>query len=96
MTIFPFIFARKPLSIVTINHEYIHGEQQKETLLIFFLLLYSLEYLIKLAITFNHTRSYKSISFEQEAYHNERNMNYKFARRNYNWVKYIFKLWRVK
>ena len=92
MTVYPFIFARKPLSTITLNHEYIHGEQQKETLLIFFLLLYVLEYIIKLIITFNFNRAYESISFEREAYMYEHDMKYLSERKRYNWIKYIFSL----
>ena len=32
MTVYPFIFARKELDKYTLNHENIHGEQQKELL----------------------------------------------------------------
>lgn len=92
ITIYPFIFARHSISDITLNHENIHGEQQKETLLIFFLLIYVLEYIIKLAITFNHDRTYKSISFEREAYRYEHDSNYISERKRYSWIKYIFKL----
>lgn len=94
LTIYPFIFARKELSKYLINHENIHGEQQKELLIIFFIVLYCLEYIIKLIITFNHERAYDSISFEQEAAINELDLNYISNRHHYNWVKYIFKLWK--
>lgn len=96
MTIFPFIFARKSLSEKILNHESIHGEQQKETLIVFFLLLYILEYVIKLIITFNRNKAYKSISFEQEAYIFDKDMNYLSNRKHYNWIKYIFKLWHER
>lgn len=92
MTIYPFIFARKELSPIDYNHEYIHGEQQKEMFLIFFLTLYRLEYVIKFLITFNINKAYKSISFEQEAYKFEGDNDYLNRRKRYNWIKYIFKL----
>lgn len=42
ITIWPFIFVRKECSFneVDLNHENIHGKQQKELLLIFFYLIY--------------------------------------------------------
>lgn len=94
MVIYPFIFAKEELTIVDYNHECIHGEQQKETLLIFFFLLYLIEYIIKLIITFNHNKAYESISFEQEAYKFEKDNDYINKRKRYNWIKYIFKLWK--
>lgn len=94
MTIWPFIFARKELKPVDINHESIHGEQQKELLILPFYILYVLEYIIKFLITFNNKTAYHSISFEQEAYINEENFNYISNRKHYCWIKYIFKLWK--
>lgn len=94
MTTWPFIFARKELNKYVLNHEEIHGEQQKELLIVFFLLLYCLEYIIKLCITLNHDKAYKSISFEQEANRYEHDLNYISTRRHYTWFKYIFKIWK--
>lgn len=94
MTTWPFIFAKKELDKYTLNHENIHGEQQKELLILVFIFLYCLEYIIKLCITFNHNKAYKSISFEQEANRYENDLNYIFTRHHYTWVKYIFKVWK--
>ena len=92
MTAWPFIFARKELNKYVLNHEKIHGEQKKELLIVFFLLLYCLEYIIKLCITFNHDKAYASISFEQEANIYEHDLNYISTRHHYTWIKYIFKV----
>lgn len=94
MTAWPFIFARKELSKYVLNHEYIHGEQQKELLIVFFLLFYCLEYIIKLCITLNHNTAYQSISFEQEANKYEHDLNYISTRHRYTWIKYVFKIWK--
>lgn len=94
ITLYPFIFARKELDKYVLNHENIHGEQQKELLLILFYILYCLEYLIKLCITFNTSKAYYSISFEQEANKYEHDLDYINRRTHYNWIKYIFKVWR--
>lgn len=94
MTIWPFIFARKELNKYVLNHEEIHGEQQKELLIVIFYITYVLEYIIKLCITFDHDRAYKSISFEQEANRHEHDLNYISTRHHYAWIKYVFKIWK--
>lgn len=94
ITLYPFIFAREKLNKYAYNHECIHANQQKELLIVMFYVIYCLEYLIKLLITFNHNAAYTSISFEQEAYRNEYNLSYNDKRKHYIWIKYIFKLWK--
>lgn len=95
MCVFPFIFVRKDtrrLSVTTIRHETIHGEQQKELLLIVFYLWYGLEFVIRwCAYGFNHNMAYKNISFEQEAYQNQNDENYLLQRKHYAFIKYLLK-----
>lgn len=93
MNLFGVLFVRqekgktKPiLSKHTINHESIHTEQMKELGYIFFYIWYVIEWFIKLFTTKN---AYKSISFEREAYGNERNLLYLEKRKRYAWFKYI-------
>lgn len=71
-----------------INHESIHWKQQLETLVIFFYLLYLLEYIIKLFVYGGN--SYRNLSFEREAYNHEKNLNYLSERKHFSWLKYIF------
>jgi hypothetical protein len=55
--------------------------------------------LIKLLIslfTFGKIKAYRSISFEQEAYKNQHNLNYLDSRKSFAWMKYIFKVVRRK
>ena len=80
ITIWPFIFVRKECSFdeVDLNHENIHGKQQLELLIIFFYLIYLVEWIIK---------GYRNISFEREAYGNEDNLNYLKTRKHYAWLK---------
>lgn len=99
MNIFGIIFARKKLKskpalqqCITINHEQIHTKQYLETLFILFLIWYVIEYVVKLCITRSTNRAYKSISFEQEAYRNETNLNYLYQRKHYKWLVYVCKL----
>lgn len=71
-----------------IRHESIHTKQMKELLYIFFYLWYGIEYFIRL---FQHGDEYRSISFEREAYDNEKNENYLAERKPYAWWKYVSK-----
>ena len=70
----------------TIRHEAIHTAQMKEMLYIFFYLWYVVEWLIRLFMKGN---AYRNISFEREAYDNEKNLNYLDSRKLFAWIKYI-------
>ena len=102
INLFGFLFARKKLTKVDINHEKIHTQQMKELLYIPFYVLYILEYIIRLCIPFfkmslpDSHKIYRSISFEQEAYKYEMNLEYLKNRKRYNWIKYIKKLGYVE
>ena len=64
------------LSERTKRHEAnIHWPQQLELLIIFFYILYLLEWLIKFFIY--GSEAYRNISFEREAYDNDDDINYK-------------------
>lgn len=78
ITIYPFVFFKKDLSKIDINHEEIHGKQQLELFVIFFYLIYLVEFIFK---------GYRNISFEKEAYGNEKKINYINNRK-------IFSMWR--
>lgn len=73
---------------VIINHEKIHWRQQIEMLVIFFYLWYGIEYFVRLGS--NPGFSYSSLSFEREAYDNDKNLKYLEVRKPYAWVKYIW------
>lgn len=91
ITLWPFVFVRKDarMAATTIRHENIHGEQQKEMLIVFFLLWYGIEWLVKLCYYRNSITAYKNISFEREAYSNESNIVYLDERKPFAWFKYI-------
>ena len=79
ITIWPFIFVRKQLNEISINHEEIHGKQQLELLIIPFYIIYFIEWIFK---------GYKNISFEKEAYANANNLDYLKSRKHYaQWIK---------
>ncbi len=82
INIFGVIFIRKGgvLNEVVLNHEQIHTAQMKELGYVGFYILYLIEWIIRLFINKN---AYKSISFEKEAYENERNLDYLSNRRHY-------------
>ena len=102
LTIGPWIFVRPgtTLTEVDINHEAIHWEQYKETLIIGFLLIYGISWVIEvIRCMINHDRgaavgrkrslwkrAYRSICFEREAYANEENLEYIKGRRRWAWL----------
>ena len=79
ISIWPFIFCRSDLNEIDINHESIHGEQQKELLIIVFYIIYLIEWIFK---------KYKNISFEKEAYAHENDLNY------IEWIRKPYAMWR--
>ena len=74
------------LSNELMNHERIHSAQQREMLFIFFYLFYVAEWLVRLPMRGN---AYRNISFEREAYDNQRDLDYLQHRRHYAWRKYL-------
>ncbi len=79
LTVFPFMFLKhKTLkgNRVLINHEKIHLRQQLELLIIPFFMIYILEYVVRLIQYRNRQLAYRNISFECEAYINEKDLDY--------------------
>lgn len=74
------------LSNEMMNHERIHTAQQREMLYVFFYIAYILEWLVRLPMRGN---AYRNISFEREAYANQRNLDYLHHRRHYAWCHYL-------
>lgn len=106
INLFGLCFTRKKdlqLSDVAINHEEIHTLQGKYLLWIFFYLIYFIEWGIKIIPSIFCKRgrfsiikyAYRSISFEQVAYYNETNLNYLKTAKPYEWIKYIFKMYKL-
>jgi len=85
------IVARKGSRITekVVNHESIHARQQQEMFIVFFLLWYGLEFIIRLLQYRNWNKAYRNISFEREAYANEDNMDYLKERYSYSWTEYL-------
>ena len=92
INLFGIIFARKefnPLSRITENHERIHTAQMKELLFVFFYLWYGIEWLVRLFQYRDSKEAYLNISFEREAYKNQKDMGYLKARKKYRNLKYL-------
>ena len=94
MNLFGFLFVREELKDkldnITINHESIHTKQMKETLWIGFYIWYVIEWLIRVLFTKDRfsKKAYRNILFEQEAYNNERDLNYiNWIRKPYAWIR---------
>tara|TARA_Y100000815_G_C13320982_1_gene492301 strand:+ start:96 stop:425 length:330 start_codon:yes stop_codon:yes gene_type:complete len=94
LTVFPFMFLKhKTLkgNSVLINHEKIHLRQQLELLIIPFFMIYILEYVVRLIQYRSRQLAYRNISFEREAYINEKDLDYFKKRPFWNFVKYFKK-----
>jgi hypothetical protein len=89
--IFPFVFLsdkKDKSQKVLMNHEKIHIWQQLELLVVFFFIWYGIEFLIRLIQYKNRREAYYNISFEKEAYTNEKNLDYLKQRSFWNFLKY--------
>ena len=89
IAIFPFVFFRSRSSAsdpVSVNHEKIHLRQQAELLVLPFFIWYLIEFIVRLVVCRNWSKAYKNISFEREAYSNEKNLDYIAKRR---WCKFL-------
>ena len=89
INLFGVVFSRDRLDEKEMRHEYIHTLQQREMLFVGFFLWYFAEWIIKLLIYRNNNRAYRNISFEREAYDNEKDELYLTTRRHYAWWKYL-------
>lgn len=92
IALFPFILIRNSedkKNNILINHEKIHLRQQIEMLIIFFYLWYVIEYYYWLFKLKNPYHAYLRISFEREAYANERDLNYLNKRKFWSFRKYL-------
>ena len=92
LSIFPFVFVKYSLdkeNSVFMNHERIHLRQQLELLIIPFFIWYFIEFLLRLIQYKNKDLAYRNISFEREAYANEKDLNYLKKRFFWNFLKNI-------
>lgn len=93
LSIWPFIILKNvhlKQDAVLINHEKIHLRQQLELLILPFYLWYITEWLIRSIIYLDSYKAYQNISFEREAYHNEKHLDYIRERRPFSFIKYLW------
>ena len=94
ITLFPFVFVvakEDKEDAVFLNHEKIHVRQQLELLLLFFFVWYGVEFLIRWCQYKNRHTAYRNISFEREAYANEKNITYLQERSFWSFLGYLKK-----
>ena len=89
INLFGIIFTKQHLTRIDVNHEYIHTLQQRELLFVFFFLLYVTEWIVRVIQTRSLIKGYLRISFEREAYENQRQLDYRETRKFFAWSKYV-------
>ena len=92
ITIFPFIFLRKPsfkADKTLLNHETIHIVQALELLVLPFYIWYLSEFLFRLIQYRKFDKAYQNISLEKEAFANQSNPNYLKERKPWSFWKYL-------
>jgi hypothetical protein len=92
LSVWPFIILKNDAlkdDAVLINHEKIHLRQQLELLILPFYIFYITEWLVRSLFYLSFYKGYQNISFEQEAYANEHNLNYADERRPFGFMKYL-------
>ena len=92
ITLFPFVIlvSRKDREdAVMLNHERIHISQQKEMLVLPFFVWYGMEFIWRWIQYKNKHVAYRNISFEREAYGNEKDLGYLKRRSFWSFFEYL-------
>ncbi|PRX56058.1 hypothetical protein [Flagellimonas meridianipacifica] len=92
LSLWPFIILKEGAlkkDEVLINHERIHLRQQRELLIVPFYLLYVAEWILRTILYLDSYRAYQNISFEREAYANEKNPEYLSHRNAFSFLDYL-------
>ncbi|RDY59268.1 hypothetical protein [Flagellimonas nanhaiensis] len=92
LSLWPFIILKEDSlkdDTVLINHERIHLKQQRELLILPFYILYISEWLLRTVLYLDSYRAYQNISFEREAYANEKDMEYLSKRKSFAFFNYL-------
>jgi hypothetical protein len=89
--LYPFVLIGKEIEITDrlLNHERIHLQQQLETLIVPFYLLYFFEFFIRILQHRNVGKAYRNISFEKEAYQYESEIEYLDNRKRFAWTEFL-------
>lgn len=92
MAVFPFVFMKysgDKKNKIFLNHERIHLRQQLELLIFPFFVWYFLEFCLRWIQYKNFDLAYRNISFEREAYANEKFFDYLNKRSFWFFLKFI-------
>lgn len=92
IALWPFIVVKYKAfktDAIFINHERIHLRQQLELLILPFYLWYGIEYLLRLWQYKDRHLAYLNISFEREAYSNEKDLHYLKRRKFWAFTPYL-------
>ncbi|WP_422105859.1 hypothetical protein [Winogradskyella sp.] len=92
MTVFPFMFLkhkRLKWNKVLVNHEKIHLRQQIELLIVPFFIIYGFEFLVRWFQYKEWGLAYRNMSFEREAYENEKDLDYLDSRSFWEFINYF-------
>jgi hypothetical protein len=92
ITLFPFIVVSEKVlkqDMVVVNHEKIHIRQQLELLIVPFFIWYGIEFLVRYCIYKDKNKAYRNLSFEREAYANEKDLSYLRQRSFWRFLKYM-------
>lgn len=92
ITFWPFIVVENhelKKDVVFMNHERIHLRQQAELLVLPFYVWYVLEFVLRWIWCKNAHRAYRNISFEKEAYANEKNLDFLKQRKFFGFWNYL-------
>ncbi|MES2811984.1 MAG: hypothetical protein V4670_05880 [Bacteroidota bacterium] len=92
ITFFPFVFLtdkKDKLNPVFVNHEKIHIRQQLEMLIIPFFIWYGVEFLYRWIQYKDRHKAYRNISFEREAYSNEKDLYYLKQRSFWGFSRFV-------
>lgn len=92
ITLWPFVVLRKKelkADARFLQHERIHLWQQAELLVLFFYVWYVIEFLVRWFQYKNRHTAYRNISFEREAYANEKDLDYLKSRSFWRFLRYV-------
>jgi len=92
ITLYPFVLVRSKSDLedpLLVNHEKIHLRQQRELLVLPFYSWYLVEYVVGRLKGLSHYRAYRQISFEREAFANERDADYLKKRKWGAFINYL-------
>lgn len=92
ITFYPFVFLadkNDKLNSHFVNHERIHIRQQIEMMVLPFFIWYGIEFLFRWWQFKNRRAAYYNISFEREAYQNEKDLDYLKKRSFWTFLIYV-------